>query len=436
MSEISRRQALRALGATALGCTASGWMPALAREIAENSPRRHFVLLWMTGGPSQIDTFDLKHSHANGGQFKEIETSVPGLKISEHLPKLATMADRLAVVRSLSTKEGDHARATFLMRTGHRPGEPVRYPPISALLSKELGSSEAEIPNYVTIGPQVPFNPLAFGPGFLGPRFAPLAVEERSAGPQPNGSQALVELGVADLRGAAQTADRIGLWRELQDGFLTSHRSASPLAHDTVYQRAMRMMQGEVAKAFDLSAEPAATRESYGRGGFGQACLMARRLIEAGVPCIEISLGSFGNNQVAWDTHQNNFQAVRSLSQLLDTGWSRLMSELNERGLLTATTILWMGEFGRTPVINQNAGRDHYPAAWTAVLAGGGIRGGQAFGRTSDDGMTVEDGKVDVGDLLATVCRAVGVDPSTQNTAEMGRPIRIAEGTPIDAVLA
>jgi uncharacterized protein (DUF1501 family) len=162
---------------------------------------------------------------------------------------------------------------------------------------------------------------------------------------------------------------------------------------------------------------------------------MARRLIERGVPFIEVSLQGSGGGVLGWDTHAQNFARVKSLSQELDAGWATLMSELADRGLLESTTILWLGEFGRTPVINRNGGRDHYPRAWTSVLAGGGIRSGQAYGRTSDDGTTVEENKVDVPDLLATLCRALGIDPGTQNVSELGRPIRIAEGQPIEAIL-
>ncbi|MBW3597118.1 MAG: DUF1501 domain-containing protein, partial [Planctomycetes bacterium] len=174
---------------------------------------------------------------------------------------------------------------------------------------------------------------------------------------------------------------------------------------------------------------------AYGRGRFGQGCLMARRLIERGVPFVEVSLG-FESGNLGWDTHQNNFAAVRNLSAQLDAGWGTLMTELKDRGLLDSTTILWIGEFGRTPKINDNAGRDHFPAAWSCVLAGGGVKGGQAFGRTSDSGEEVIDGKTDIGHVLATLCRAVGVSPYKENISNEGRPVRLVEGDPIDAVLA
>jgi len=173
-------------------------------------------------------------------------------------------------------------------------------------------------------------------------------------------------------------------------------------------------------------------RSKYGPGQFGQGCLLARRLVERGVPFVEVALGDSG----AWDTHQDNFTQVRTLSEQLDAGWATLMTELQERGLLDSTTILWMGEFGRTPTINANAGRDHFPAAWSCVFGGGGIQGGQAYGRTSADGTVVEENKVDIGDILATLCAALGVAPDEENITPAARPVKIAEGSPIRDILA
>jgi uncharacterized protein (DUF1501 family) len=446
MSRMTRRRWLKAtsLGLFGAGLSASGWLPALAADLAADPRRRRrCVLLWMNGGPSQLDTFDMKPGHENGGPIKEIETAVPGLRFSEHLPKLAEQADKLAVLRGLSTKEGDHGRGTYLMRTGHPPMGPVQFPTIGSSLFKELGRDDDPLPGFVSIAPYRAFNPAAFAPGFLGPRYGPLTVGAtdvfQAQANQPAGGYA--ELRVDDLRPAsgidsARLARRMDLWSGLQASFLAGHPLPSPLAHDTVYRRAARLIEGETSSAFDLEEEPASVRDAYGKSRFGQGCLLARRLVERGVPFVEVTCGAFGGGQIGWDTHRNNFEAVKNLSAELDAGWATLMKELDERGLLESTTLLWMGEFGRTPKINQGAGRDHYPAAWTAVLAGGGIRGGQAHGRTSDDGMTVEEGRIEVGDLLATLCAALGVPPDRQNISDIGRPFRIAEGTPIRAVLA
>jgi uncharacterized protein (DUF1501 family) len=233
----------------------------------------------------------------------------------------------------------------------------------------------------------------------------------------------------------AQAKARLELWDSLQKGFLTSHNAATSTAQDTVYRRAVTMMQSDAASAFDLAQEPDEVRSAYGRTRFGQGCLMARRLIERGVPFVEVSLG-FESGNLGWDTHANNFTLVRNLSAQLDAGWGTLMSELKDRGLLESTTILWIGEFGRTPKINENAGRDHFPNAWTCVLAGGGIQGGQFYGETSEDGEEVVEGQVDIPDVLATLCQAVGVNPAKENISNEGRPIHIAEGAPIEAILA
>lgn len=432
---------LRNLGLGLLGTSCAGWLPALAAEVAQDPRRRrHCILLWMSGGPSQTDTFDMKPGHENGGEFKEIQTSVPELRFSEHLPKLAKQADRLAVVRSLSTKEGDHARGTHLVRTGHSPIGGVAYPSIACALAKELAADSAALPNYVTVAPQRDINPAAFEPGFLGPGYAP-AIVATNTGTTPGQPAArpgaLANLKLDDLELPAnvdpnQAAKRLELWKTLERKFFEQRSGTSFDAHNALYRKAAEMMRPEVRAAFDLTGEPDKVRRRYGTGIFGQGCLLARRLVERGVPFVEVALG----DGLGWDTHQDNFRRVQQLSAELDAGWATLMSELQDRGLLESTTILWISEFGRTPVINSNAGRDHFPAAWSCVFAGGGIRGGQAYGRTSVDGMTVEQNEVAIGDVLATLCSALGVPPDHENITPSNRPIKLAEGKPIRDILA
>jgi hypothetical protein len=433
--------------AAAAGASVSGWFPAFAGPLVDDPKRRrHCILLWMSGGPSQTDTFDLKPEHENGGEFKAIETSAPGLRISEHLPELAKMGDKLAVIRSLSTREGDHGRGTFLMRTGHPPMGPIRYPAIGASLSKQLGSDGLRgLPGYVSVGPFRVFAQDAFGPGFLGPRFGPLIVGASDMPgiqpQQPRGNNGqpppFPELKVQSMeRAAGITEDRftkrLEIWKKLQSNFLATRGEGAPKTHNTVYEGAVRLMDSEDANAFNLDDEPVELRESYGRNEFGQGCLLARRLVERGVPFIEVSLGGGGG----WDTHADNFNQVANLSRNLDAGWATLMKDLDDRGLLESTTILWMGEFGRTPSINGNAGRDHFPTAWSCVLAGGGIAGGQAYGQTSEDGNEVVENKVGVGDVLATLCEALGVPSTTPQQSNIGRPLPITDGTPIRDILA
>ncbi|MEO8498435.1 MAG: DUF1501 domain-containing protein, partial [Planctomycetota bacterium] len=321
----SRRQMLGSLMATAAGVSASGWFPAFAAPLLDDPQRRrHCILLWMSGGPSQTDTFDLKPDHENGGEFEAIETSAPGLQISEHLPKLAKLGDKLAVIRSLSTREGDHGRGTFLMRTGHPPMGPIQYPSIGSSLSKQLGGDgTAGLPGYVSVGPFRVFAQDAFGPGFLGPRFGPLVVGASDVyGPRPqqrgnNGQPPpFPELRVESMERAegiteARFTRRLEIWKRLQDDFLATRAEGAPKTHNTVYEGAVRLMDSDDAQAFNLAEEPQELREAYGRTEFGQGCLLARRLVERGVPFIEVSLGGGGG----WDTHSDAFSQVANLSR-------------------------------------------------------------------------------------------------------------------------
>lgn len=433
---MNRRHWLKTTGLGLGGLSMSGWLPAMAEQLAADPRRRrHCILLWMSGGPSQTDTFDMKPDHNNGGLFQEISTSVPGLRFSEHLPRLAQQADKLAVVRGLSTKEGDHARGTHLMRTGHPPAGAIRHPSIGASLAKELMSDSVALPAYVSIAPYRALSQEAFGPGYLGPRYSPLVVGDAGGmNASPAGQEGYANLAVSSIRPAdgvtePQMSRRLELWGSLQQRFLRTHPGAAPVAHQTVYQSAVDLMRSDAAAAFQLDQESDAVRQRYGTGMFGQGCLMARRLIEQGVAFVEVTLNG-------WDTHDNNFPQVETLSGQLDAGWASLMEDLEERGLLEHTTILWMGEFGRTPQINGRAGRDHFPAAWSAVLAGGGIAGGQAWGATSADGRHVEDGLINETELLATLSSAVGVPPDTENISNTGRPLKIVDASPVKALLS
>ena len=438
----SRRRFFQSMAAGLGAVSASGWFPAFAHALANNPQRRrHCILLWMSGGPSQTDTFDMKPDHENGGEFQEVQTNAPGLRFSEHLPKLGKMADQLAVMRGLSTKEGDHGRGTYLMRTGQKPMGPVDYPSIGSSIGKQLAEDELALPSNVSIGSYRALNQEAFGPGFLGPRFGPLFVAASDIpGSMQNAADGFPELKVQSLDRAEGISEermqqRLKIWRRLQSQFVSTRGAGAAHSHNQVYEGAVNLMNSEDAKAFDLSDEPQELREAYGANVFGQGCLMARRLIQRGVPFVEVSLGTSSGGS-GWDTHSNNFTEVARLSKVLDDGWGTLMEDLKSHGLLDSTTILWMGEFGRTPRINPSAGRDHFPGAWTSVLAGGGIAGGQAYGKTSKDGTEVVDGKIGVQDLLSTLCSALGLGGSPSNMSPSGRPIPISEGSVIEDVLA
>jgi hypothetical protein len=436
MTSLSRRELLRLAGVGLLGGSASGWMQGLAAHAASDPNRRKScILLWMSGGPSQIDTFDPKPGHENNGPGTPIETSVPGILFGEHLPLMARQAADLAIIRGMSTKEGDHGRATYNLRTGYPQQGPVRYPALGALISKELERESAELPGFVSVAPERGISPAAFGPGFLGPRYAPLVVGERT---NRRGSFRVHDLQLPGGVDHRRSDDRLELMQTLAHDFQTSRPGIAPASHQDAYTRAVRMMRSPAARAFDLGDEPDSVRDNYGRNPFGQACLLARRLVEHGVPFIEITMsGADGQGQLGWDTHSQNFDAVKTLCGALDAGWAALMTDLRSRGLLDGTMIVWMGEFGRTPKINENAGRDHYPNAWSAVLAGGGLKGGQAIGDTGRDGSEVHDRPVAVPDLLATIVKGLGLDPMSQNMDENGRPIRLVDpkAKPIAEVL-
>jgi Protein of unknown function (DUF1501) len=424
LPSLSRRDWLKLSTAGVVGYSMSGWLEVLAQDAAKNPQRkRSCILLWMSGGPSQMDTFSLKPGHANGGEFKEIATNVPGIKISEHLPKIAKFGDRMAIIRSMQTKEGDHGRATFLMRTGYLPQGPIQYPTIGALLSKELGSDDNDLPNFISIAPERFLSPQAFGSGFLGPQYAPLIVGNNGL-PVPNAPETSLTVQDLDLPSGVTKDEndaRVGLLQSLENDFVSSRPGLSTTSHQAAYNRALRLMRSQASKAFNLDEEKKELRDRYGRNAFGQGCLLARRLVERNVPFVEVTLGG-------WDTHNDNFNQVKRLSETLDTAWSSLMTDLKDHGLLDSTLIVWMGEFGRTPQIQKGRnGRDHFPAAWSTVLAGGGIKGGQVVGKTSPDGMTVAERPVSNTDFLATVCLALGIDPTKQNQSNVGRPIRIVD---------
>jgi Protein of unknown function (DUF1501) len=441
--ELTRRQLMRLAAAGAIGASASGWIEALAAEVATNpSRRKSCILLWMSGGPSQTDTFDPKPGHANSGPFKPIPSAVPTLMLGPHLPKLAKQAKDLAIIRSMSSKEGDHGRATYYLRTGYLPQGPIRYPTLGSLVANELDDESAELPGFVSISPVRAINAAAFTSGFLGPRCAPLNVGERALAGGPDGGGA-PSLRVEDLEipraiGRPRADERLELMLTLGSDFLASRPGGPTSSHQSAYRRAVKMMRSSAAKAFELDEEPAAIQDAYGRNPFGQGCLLARRLVERGVPFVEVTLSSVdGNNGLGWDTHAQNFDTVEKLCGVLDAGWSTLMTDLRSRGLLDSTLIVWMGEFGRTPKINESAGRDHFPNAWSTVLAGAGIHGGQAIGNTGVDGEQVKDRPVQVPDLLATVVRSLGIDPAKQNFVDNGRPIRIVDlkARPIKEIL-
>ncbi|MCR9234182.1 MAG: DUF1501 domain-containing protein [bacterium] len=419
----SRRTALKnmALGVTAW--STSSWLPALADVASATGKKpKSVILIWLNGGPATIDLWDLKPGNQNGGPFRKIDTKVPGMQISEHLPGLATQAADFSLIRSMSTREGDHSRARFVSMTGYTPQGAIKFPAFGSLVAHEF-NVENDIPAYVHIGGR----PAITGGGFLGPQFAPFVVGGRSRRRGPDNA----DLKVADLVPVSpgQQAERLQLQSELAS-LSTMPTSVVTDALNSARDRALRLMNPQAASVFNLEEEQASVREAYGSGSFGQGCLMARRLVERGVSFVEVSLNG-------WDTHSNNFERVKELSQQLDRGCASLLNDLRERGLLKDTLVVCQGEFGRTPRINGQDGRDHWPASWAMMLAGAGIRGGQVIGETSADGAEIKSKPTRTADLMATIFRGVGLDPRKQNMSNVGRPIRLADpdGTPLEELL-
>jgi uncharacterized protein (DUF1501 family) len=386
--------------------------PALAlthslRVGAAELKRRHkaCIMLWMGGGPPTIDMWDLKSGAATGGEFKPIATTGEG-QINELLPQVAQQMKHLSIVRSMSTREADHQRGTYYLHTGYVPNPSVEHPSYGAVVAKELADQTAglEIPPFVSIGGP------SEGPGFLGMTYAPFQVDSNG---QVRDAQAPVE--------QARMMDRMQLLSVLEKRFIRENRGPAAADHAAVLQSTLDLMTSPQMTAFRADDEPAKVRERYGTTGFGRGCLMARRLVEAGVPFVEVTLGG-------WDLHQNCFQTLRTKLPELDQAMSALVEDLAQRGLLEDTVVLWMGEFGRTPRINGDAGRDHWARSWSVVLGGGGIAGGRVIGATNDDGTQVTTDPYGSEDLMATVCQALGISLETVYKAKNGRPMKIAGG--------
>ncbi len=408
-TNLSRRDLLRLSAVGAATASLSGWLNVVAAHAAKTGAKtRSCIVLWMDGGPSQKETFDMKPGTKDAGEFSPIASSVPGIQVSEHLPKVAKWMHEGVIVRSMTTGEGAHDRARYHLHTGYKEGVGgIVHPALGALVSAEIGKPDSPMPNFVSV---VRGN---YGAGFLGARHQPLIVGDPSKG-------------VENLKAGSSQAQfdgRVGLLEEMESAFHRDYKAGAAQDHRTNYQRAVTLMKSKDAKAFDLSQEPASSREKYGQGKFAQGCLLARRLVEVGVPFIEVTLAG-------WDTHQDNFAKVKALSGQFDTPLAALLADLKDRGLLETTLVVWMGEFGRTPWINQRGakpGRDHYPKAWSLVMFGGGIKAGQVIGKTDAEGANITERPVSCIDFMATVCQVLGINYARNNMTPNARPIRIVD---------
>jgi uncharacterized protein (DUF1501 family) len=369
----------------------------------------------MNGGPSQFETFDPKPGAPTGGPTKSISTAVSGLKIAEHWPKVAAAMQDIALIRSMNNKEGAHPRAVYQLHTGYAPSGAVKYPSLGSVVAERLGQPESELPQFVSVGAGGGLANVSSG--YLGMKYAPFAVANASQMP------ANTELppGVTGDR----LNRRMGLLKDLEQDFAEAGAAARVRDHQALQGNATQMILSPRLKAFDLNQEKESVRDRYGRSPFGQGCLLARRLVEHGVTFIEV--GSTG-----WDTHQDNFERTKTLAGPTDQGFAALVGDLKERGLLEKTLVVWMGEFGRTPRVNPNTGRDHYPRAWTVALAGGGVQGGRVIGATTSDGSSIASRPVSVPDLFCTFCQVLNINPRKEYIGPNERPIKIVDGgTPV-----
>jgi uncharacterized protein (DUF1501 family) len=373
-----------------------------AAELKKN--RKSAILLWMSGGPSTMDIWDLKPGAPTGGPFRPISTA-GDVQICEHMPLTAKVMDKLSIVRSMSTREADHMRGRYYMHTGYVPNPNIEYPSYGSVLSHELIDQrpDLEIPPFVSVGGG------SVGPGFLGMAWAPFVVNS-------NGQVRNLEMGMQQER----LMQRMAALDLIERGFVSQNRGSSAEDHMKVLKKTLNLMTSAQMEAFKVNKEPREVAEKYGTDGFGRGCLMARRLVEAGVPFIEVDYGG-------WDNHGGIFPTLQNQKlPVIDKAISALVTDLDQRGLLQDTAIIWMGEFSRTPRINAGAGRDHWARSWSVMVGGGGLKGGIAVGSTNADGTSCETDPYTSQDVMATICKTLGISLETTFTSRNGRPMKIA----------
>ena len=401
---ISRRALLKGTLATAAGGAVTNW-GGLASS-ADNAAsavknQKRCILLWMNGGASQFETFDMKPESRYGGPFRPISTNVSGTHVCELMPNISQMMDKLCVIRSMRTSQVDHPGGIYLMHTGYNPTANVRFPEIGAICAKYLGREDADLPSFVKISS----NGNA-GSGFLGPKYQPFSLNQDGRLPTfaKSNDDPMKELKRHQLRAF------------VEDQFTQQHKVETAKMHREAYDASRRLQNA--LPVFEFEEEWPKYESLYGDSKFGRRCLIARRLVEAGVPFVEVG-------QSGYDTHADNFSGHKGLVPPMEHAWAGLITDLEQRGLLENTLIIWMGEIGRTPRINNRSGRDHYVRAWSTALAGCGVKSGLVYGTTDKDGVDVADGKVTEGDFFATVYKTLGMDPEEENYAG-SRPIPLA----------
>lgn len=418
--ELSRRDFVMRAAKTCLGVTAAPLLLNKARAAFEGaSPlrqvptARNVIYLYMSGGMSHLDTFNPQPGTDEAGPVRPIPTTADGIQISEYLPLTAKQMHHVAVVNSLMSTQGAHAQGNYFMHTSYTIRSTIKHPSMGAWLTKYQGRSNPSLPASVVVTNDSKHP----GAGFFEAAVAPLMVSNPTAGLQ--NSRRLAHLSESDFD------YRLSLAGRLDAAFRATYDYADVRAMGDIYKDAVRIMKSEDLVAFDINKEPAEMHELYGADPFNQGCLLARRLVEHGVRFVEVTLGG-------WDTHNDNFVRVPEQCAKLDQGLAALISDLEVRGMLKDTLVVLTTEFGRTPRINQNEGRDHYPKAFSSIMAGGGIRGGQIYGKTTRGGHEVEEGKVSPPDFNATIAYALGLPLDQIVYSPSKRPFTVADkGQPI-----
>ncbi len=432
---VSRRNVLRySAGAmAAAGVLATPFRHVFAEEgtdqvdkaIANRGKAKQVIVLYMSGGASHLDTFDPKPGAATQGDTRAIDTNVTGVKIAKTLPQIAKHMNDIALIRGMSSKEGNHERARYLMHTGYPPTPTVVHAGLGSIVSHEMGVKTAELPEYIAI------NGPGARPGYLGVHHAPFAIQvrapeggsdergRRQRPGQKTGGAVVQNLTLPKGVTKERRDERVGFLEKLNQRFSKDRTKSVGEAQQAMFERARRLMDSPKNTAFDLKSEKASTIARYGKTRFGMGCLMARRLIDEGVKCVEVLMGG-------WDTHDDGFNKVRGLNAQLDPAVAALMDDLKSSGKFDETLIVWVGDFGRTPRIDTGRnGRGHYPRAWSAWLAGGGVQGGRVIGKTDAKAETVVDGAVKPEDFYASIMHATGIDASKTFYTGQGRPIQI-----------
>lgn len=414
----NRREFFVKLGAaSAAGVMTLGWRDMLVAQADElRRQGKAMILLWMDGGPSQFDTFNPKIGSPNQGPARAISTSVAGVQFADFWPQTAMLMDKLAVIRSMRTPEAEHDRAITHVRTGFPPTPAFRYPTFGSLVARQREDLSYDLPAFVRIGkPRIKTRDV--DAGALGVRFSSFNVDE--AGKLPSNVRPVVP--------ADTLRRRLALTDQFDSQFAAAGGAKEVADKKSIYDRTARFVLSPRLETFDLDREPEALRDAYGRTNFGQGCLLARRLVEQGVSFVEV-ISTGDRNDAGWDTHNNGFRDTPYLAAEVDPAYATLLQDLSDRGMLDKTLVVWMGEFGRTPKIKPDGGRDHYAKGWPVVMSGAGVRGGQVIGATDIDGIDVTERPISVADLCRTFCQVMGMDANEEYHTTDNRPMKVVDG--------